>query len=151
MIINQPLTLWGPAAPHDPQDFYAAELLYSAGDPFAVWLEQEHPAGGPPIAWAFARDLLIEALHLPIGTGPQPLAEALTRPAGLGDVQLAATDSAEWVAVILIPEPDAPLTLFASRAVLTDFAERTLALVPAGAAEAIARRDLDTWLAQVAL
>lgn len=149
-LITQKLTLWEWVPDGLPRDSYDAELTYSAADPYAVCLEHEHPLGGEPAAWVFARDLLIEGLRKPLGSGRRPLIDALSRPAGRGDVQLGATHTAEWLSVILATDPDAPLTLFTARAPVTDFAERTLALVPVGADEAMAWRDLDAWLAQAA-
>jgi hypothetical protein len=104
----------------------SAELHYSTRDPFAVRATFCR-TGYSPVAWTFARDLLLVGV---------------ARPAGLGDVQVFPDKSA---VILHLSSPEGTARLAAQATELRQFVARMLSLVPAGGESAF--YDLDAELA----
>lgn len=91
----------------------SAELRYVTHRPFAVQVVLSLGAC-PAVEWIFARDLLIQGVQAPAGEG-----DIHVYPASGG-------------VVIELHSPDGDAVLMADAQALTDFANQTLAAVPAG-------------------
>ena len=92
-------------------------VTYRASDPFAV--ELDVPDGAISVVWLLARDLL---------------ADGLTAPAGIGDVEVtpaAKDDAVVWV-MLHDPEGCGSCNLAFRRAELERFLDESDAMVPAG-------------------
>jgi hypothetical protein len=106
------------------------ELRYDPADPYAVELVVESPyPDGPCAAWTFARDLL---------------AGGLSRPTGAGTVRVAPAPRPTRI-VVELAFADGFGTADTLRQFITDFLDRSYALVPVGTESD--RVDLDTALA----
>jgi hypothetical protein len=94
-----------------------ARLTYRADDPYAVHVTF-HVGSDHPVDWTFARELLVEGVF---------------RPCGSGDVRVWPTKS-EGRSVILmaLSSPDGDALLEASAAAVSAWLERTLRVVPPG-------------------
>lgn len=92
-------------------------LGYHRHDPYAVTMT--FMTADEPLTWTFARDLLIRGVHQPTGDGDVHVAPAVN----LGGYA---------VALITLSSPDGELLLQARVDDLTEFLDRTLALVPTG-------------------
>jgi hypothetical protein len=108
----------------------AARLEYHAEEPYEVRLVF-HTDRRDPVTWVFARDLLIEGLRRPCGSG-----DVRIRPAVDGDRPL--------LSVLLVGEHDSALIELPA-AEVGDFVLRTLRLVPKG--EEVQRLDVETLTA----
>jgi hypothetical protein len=106
----------------------SAELQYSTRDPYAVRATFCRK-GYSPVTWTFARDLLLVGV---------------SRPAGLGDVQVFPDESA---VILHLSSPEGTARLAASTTQLRQFVSRMLSLVPTGSESAL--YDIDTELATV--
>lgn len=94
-----------------------ARLTYRADDPYAV-LITFHIGSDHPVAWTFARELLVEGVF---------------RPCGSGDVRVWPTTSeGRSVIRMALSSPDGDALLEASPAVVSAWLERTLWMVPPG-------------------
>jgi hypothetical protein len=94
-----------------------ASLRYDPDDPYAVHvLFHAESAGGEPISWSFARELLVGGLD---------------RPAGIGDVRVWpwAGQRGDFVALAL-SSPDGDALFEVPRGVLVRFLRRTFVAVP---------------------
>jgi Streptomyces sporulation and cell division protein, SsgA len=93
-----------------------ASLRYDPQDPYAVHVLFHEPAGGEPIGWSFARELLVGGLE---------------RPAGIGDVRVWpwAGPHGDFVALAL-SSPDGNALFEVPRGVLVRFLRRTYIAVP---------------------
>lgn len=94
-----------------------ARLLYRTDDPYAVHVTF-HVGSDSPVSWTFARELLVEGVF---------------RPCGTGDVRIWPTkvDGRSLVCMALI-SPDGEALLEASAAAVSGWLERTLRVVPPG-------------------
>jgi hypothetical protein len=96
-----------------------ASLRYDPADPYAVHiLFHAESAGGEPVGWSFARDLLMTGLD---------------EPAGIGDVRVWpwTTPRGDFVALAL-SSPDGNALFEMPRGVLVRFLRRTCVVVPQG-------------------
>ncbi len=96
-----------------------ASLRYDATDPYAVHvLFHPEAAGGEPVSWSFARDLLVAGLD---------------EPSGMGDVRVWpwATPRGDVIALAL-SSPDGNALFEVPRTVLVRFLRRTFSAVPRG-------------------
>jgi Streptomyces sporulation and cell division protein, SsgA len=96
-----------------------ASLRYDPDDPYAVHvLFHAESAGGEPVSWSFARELLVSGLD---------------EPAGIGDVRVrpCATPRGDLVALAL-SSPDGNAVFEVRRSVLVRFLRRTYVAVPLG-------------------
>jgi hypothetical protein len=96
-----------------------ASLRYDPADPYAVHiLFHADAAGGEPVGWSFARELLVTGLD---------------EPAGIGDVRVWpwATPRGDFVALAL-SSPDGNALFEVPRGVLVRFLRRTCVAVPRG-------------------
>ncbi|MER8183359.1 SsgA family sporulation/cell division regulator [Kitasatospora sp. NPDC094015] len=107
------------------------DLEYDAADPYAVRFTFHLP-GDDPVAWVFARELLVDGI---------------SRPTGEGDVHVhpVGADLAEVGVVLHAPEGDAVLR--AATPPLIAFLAGTDRLVPMG--EEATAGDLDAQLASI--
>lgn len=107
-------------------------LGYLAADPYAVSMTFLTAAGD--LTWTFARDLLLRGV---------------SAPAGDGDVHVCPSLDVDGGAVILVElsSPDGHLILQARTKDVTDFLERSQAVVPAG--EEGAHLDVDALVDQL--
>ncbi|MGX1882767.1 SsgA family sporulation/cell division regulator [Streptomyces sp. NPDC055287] len=94
-----------------------ARLAYRTDDPYAVHITF-HVGSDSPVAWTFARELLVEGVF---------------RPCGHGDVRIWPTkiDSRSVICVALT-SPDGDALLEAPSAAVSAWLERTLLTVPPG-------------------
>jgi hypothetical protein len=96
-----------------------ASLRYDPADPYAVHvLFHAESAGGEPVSWSFARELLVTGLD---------------EPAGIGDVRVWPWNSprGDFVALAL-SSPDGNALFEVPRSVLVRFLRRTYVVVPRG-------------------
>lgn len=110
-----------------------ASLRYVPSDPYAVHVLFHAEAGGEPVGWSFARDLLV--------TG-------LTEATGIGDVRVWpwSTVDGEYVALAL-SSPDGNALFEVPRTVLVRFLRRTYVAVPRGRESEYL--DIDTALTRL--
>jgi hypothetical protein len=95
----------------------AARLGYRTDDPYAVQLDF-HVDSAHPVHWAFARELLVEGVF---------------RPCGSGDVRVwPAKTEGRSVVLMALCSPCGEALLEAPAAQLSSWLERTLRLVPPG-------------------
>jgi hypothetical protein len=106
-----------------------AEFRFSSRDPFAVRVVFS-VASAPVVEWVFSRELLVDGLVAPAGTG---------------DVQLFPTRSG---IVFELTSPSGRARLIAEPEVLASFVEETLGVVPLGAESKYF--DLDQEIAMLA-
>ena len=94
------------------------ELIFDPSDPYAVRMQLEARAG--TITWTFARELLVEGVYEPTGSG---------------DVQVWPCLNGAGAAVVIVEliSPDGVGVLQASSRRVQEFVSRTLELVPIGA------------------
>ncbi len=92
---------------YDPEDPYAVHVLFHAGS-----------AGGEPVSWSFARELLVTGLD---------------EPAGIGDVRVWpwASPRGDFVALAL-SSPDGNALFEVPCSILVRFLRRTYVAVPQG-------------------
>ncbi|WP_354641626.1 SsgA family sporulation/cell division regulator [Kitasatospora camelliae] len=107
------------------------DLEYQADDPYAVRFTFHLP-GDAPVAWVFARELLVDGISHPTGEG-----DVHIHPVG--------EDLSEVCVVLRSPEGDA--TLRASVPPLIAFLARTDRLVPMG--QELTDGELDAQLAGI--
>jgi Streptomyces sporulation and cell division protein, SsgA len=112
---------------------FSMKLQYATHDPYAVHAAF-YPAGpGGTVKWIFSRDVLIEAL---------------TRPAGQGDVRMWPTVSlGRDVLYIALSSPGGAALFEAFLPEVESFLLRTLSVVPLGTESE--RLDMDTELAHL--
>ncbi len=111
-----------------------ASLRYDPEDPYAVHvLFHAETAGGEPVSWSFARDLLMTGLD---------------EPAGIGDVRVWPWVGDEGpVAALALSSPDGHALFEVPRESLESFLARTYAQVPLGAESD--HLDMDATLANL--
>jgi Streptomyces sporulation and cell division protein, SsgA len=107
-------------------------LGYLREDPYAITMT--FMTADEPLTWTFGRDLLINGLHAPSGDGDVHIAPAINH-----------EDRA--VALITLSSPDGSLLLEARTDQVSDFLDRTLALVPVGTESP--NLNLDDLIAQI--
>ncbi|MFF3289791.1 SsgA family sporulation/cell division regulator [Streptomyces sp. NPDC003023] len=94
-----------------------ARLAYRTEDPYAVHVVF-HVGSDHPVAWTFARELLVEGVF---------------RPSGSGDVRVwPSKNEGRSVVLIALSSPDGDALLEASSTVVSAWLERTLRIVPPG-------------------
>ncbi|MFJ9775678.1 SsgA family sporulation/cell division regulator [Kitasatospora sp. NPDC101157] len=108
-----------------------ADLVYEAGDPYAVRFAFNLP-GDTPVTWVFARELL---------------RDGLSRPSGEGDVHIHPLGGEPPEVRIALHTPHGDAVLHAPAAPLVAFLARTDRLVPTG--QEFAGRELDAQLAAI--
>jgi len=130
-LIHRPITLWD-ATRHSDQPHHA-EIFYQVPDPFAVRILIPNP-GGRAHEVAFSRALLIDGLEWR---------------AGEGVVEVAVHEDDPDYIVLTLRSVAGGMTFYAERAQLEAFVDATFRLVPLGGELALARQELDCWLAEV--
>ncbi|WP_338898018.1 SsgA family sporulation/cell division regulator [Streptomyces sp. TG1A-60] len=103
-----------------------ARLGYRGDDPYAVHITF-HVTSDRPVRWTFARELLVEGVF---------------RPCGSGDVRVWPTKVAgRGVVLVALSSPDGDALLEAPAAAVSAWLERTLRVVPPGAESDMLRID----------
>lgn len=107
-------------------------LGYTRPDPYAVTMT--FLTADEPLTWTFARELLVQGV---------------AGPTGEGDVHIspASNDAGRAIILIMLSSPDGHLLLEAPTDEVTDFLDRTLALVPSGTESP--HLDLDDLISQI--
>ena len=110
-----------------------ADFSYDAGDPFAIRAEFTLDPDSAPVAWVFARDLLVQGLHAP---------------AGQGDVAVWPSRSqGRPVICLALSSPQGHVVLECQRDDLVTFLDRTLTTIPTG--DETAHLDVDASLVRL--
>lgn len=107
-------------------------LGFQRRDAYAVTMTFLTTAG--ELTWTFGRDLLLRGVHGPAGEGDVRVLPAINR-------------SGQATVLIELTSPDGHLVMEARSDQVTDFLDRTVALVPAGAEGAAL--DVDELVAQL--
>jgi hypothetical protein len=109
-----------------------ARLTYRTDDPYAVHIAF-HIGSDNPVKWAFARELLVKGVF---------------RPCGQGDVRIWPTKVEDHGVVLMaLSSPDGDALLEAPAAVVSNWLERTLRVVPPGSESE--HLDIDDGLAKL--
>lgn len=109
-----------------------ARLTYRADDPYAVRVAF-HVGSDRPVHWTFARELLVEGVF---------------RPCGTGDVRVwPSTNDGAGVILMALSSPDGDALLEAPSTAVSAWLERTLLVVPPGTESAAL--GMDEALAQL--
>jgi hypothetical protein len=109
-----------------------ADFCYDSSDPYAITVVFR-PAD-QAVSWTFARDLLVQGLHEPVG---------------MGDVQVwpCLSQAGTAVVVIELSSPDGTVLVQAPSRAVSLFVQRMLSVVPPGQEGALL--DLDADLASL--
>jgi hypothetical protein len=109
-----------------------ADFTYAVADPFAVTIVFRCDA--QEVRWTFARELLVQGIHEPVG---------------VGDVQLwpCLSDAGTAVVVIELRSPDGSVMVQAPTRAVSLFVQRMLQIVPLGQEGALL--DVDAALAEL--
>jgi hypothetical protein len=107
-----------------------ADFCFDSSDPYAVTVVFR--SSDQQVCWTFARDLLVQGLHEPVG---------------MGDVQLwpCLSESGTAVVVIELTSPDGTVLVQAPSRAVSLFVQRMLDVVPLG--EESGLLDLDAGIA----
>jgi hypothetical protein len=107
-------------------------LGYHRPDPYAVTMT--FITGDEPLTWTFGRDLLIAGMHESAGSGDVHVSPGIDQ-------------AGEEVVLITLSSPDGHLRLEAQPDHVSEFLDRTLALVPSGTETP--HLDIDDMIAQI--